>query len=105
MTVYRRHIFVCENNRDNGEPCCASGQAAIDGGAVKYMRQALKAAQMHGKGRVRVNRAGCFDRCQEGPMLVIYPDGRWYRYQTAADLQEIIEQDILGGQPVDRLRA
>lgn len=104
MKIYQKHIFVCENRRDNGECCCAAGAGGISGGAVKFMRNLLRDGGNHGKGRVRVNRAGCFDRCQEGPMLVIYPQGRWYRYQTIADLREIVERDILAGEVVERLQ-
>lgn len=103
MSVYKKHVFVCENLREDGRQCCASG-ADIPGGAVKFLRQILKAASQHGKGKTRINRAGCFDCCQQGPVLVVYPQGRWYRYDNAADLQEIAAEDILGGGEVKRLR-
>ncbi|MCH9758346.1 MAG: (2Fe-2S) ferredoxin domain-containing protein [Proteobacteria bacterium] len=103
MSLYRKHIFVCENQRDNGDACCAAGAADICGGSVKFMRNALKAKGQHGKGRVRVNRAGCLDCCAQGPVLVVYPQGNWYYYQTEEDLSEIIEKDILADEVVTRL--
>lgn len=105
MNGYRKHVFVCENRRDDGACCAlgAAGLAAADGGCVKYMRQLLHAVKQHGKGRVRINRAGCFDRCQEGPVLVIYPEARWYRYRSTDDLREIVTCDILADTPVTRL--
>lgn len=110
MSFYKTHVFVCENRRDNGECCCAAAAQEINGlsgqpgGAVRYMRRLLKQSGNHGAGRVRVNRAGCFDRCREGPVLVVYPAARWYRYGSAADLREIVERDVLQGDAVTRLQ-
>ena len=56
------------------------------------------------KGRVRANAAGCLDQCEHGPTVVVYPDGVWYGFVTAADVDEIVESHIIGGQPVERLR-
>ena len=106
MSFYRTHIFVCENVRTDGTACCAHNAPQLPEGenAVRFMRKLLKAEGAHGKGRVRVNRAGCFDRCQEGPVLVVYPQGRWYRYESEADLREIVQQEVLGGKAVARLQ-
>lgn len=100
MTYYRRHVFVCENHRD-GEKCCAETTVAEP---VKKMRLCLKKQGAHGAGRVRINRAGCFDRCPSGPVLVVYPDNVWYRYDSAEDLQEIAESHLLHGDIVRRLQ-
>lgn len=102
MTYYRRHVFVCENRREDGEQCCAQHPAAAN--AVRALREALKKENLHGRGKVRINRAGCFNRCEEGPMLVVYPDAVWYRYDSEADLREIAEQHLIKGEPVNRLR-
>lgn len=101
MSYYRLHVFVCENRRDGGEACCAARPAA--GNAVKFLRDILKGHSLHGKGRVRVNRAGCFNRCDEGPVLAVYPCAVWYRYESDADLREIAESHLVGGKPVERL--
>jgi (2Fe-2S) ferredoxin len=53
---------------------------------------------------VRINTAGCLDRCAEGPVVVIYPEETWYTYVDQADLDEIIEEHLVRGHPVDRLR-
>ena len=54
--------------------------------------------------RIRVNQAGCLDRCELGPVMVIYPDNVWYHYETTADVDEILERHVIGGEPVERLR-
>ena len=103
MSYYRHHVFVCENRRDNGEPCCGMAATGV-ANTVKQMRMQLKEQGEHGRGRVRVNRAGCFDRCNEGPVLVVYPEEVWYRYQSAADLHDIVREHLLQGKEVERLR-
>lgn len=86
--------------RDNGKQCCAQGGAVA---LRDYAKKRLKQLGLQGKGLNRVNLAGCLDRCKEGPVLVIYPEGVWYTYHTEADIDEIIEQHILNSKLVDRL--
>ena len=102
MTYYRRHVFVCENRRDNGEPCCALRPAA--NGALRLLRELLKEKNMLGRGQTRINRAGCFNRCAKGPVIVVYPDAVWYRYDNDSDLKEIADSHLINGNPVERLR-
>ena len=98
---YQRHIFFCENQRTDGKPCCADADAAAHCG---YAKKRMKAAGQHGRGMVRVNRCGCLDRCEEGPVLVVYPEAVWYSYVDREDIDEIIEQHLLNGRVVERLR-
>ena len=53
---------------------------------------------------MRVNQAGCLDRCEEGPICVVYPEGIWYTYVDETDVDEIIESHLINGKPVDRLK-
>ena len=53
--------------------------------------------------RTRVNSAGCLDRCELGPVLVIYPDNVWYHYETTADIDEILQSHVIDKNPVTRL--
>ncbi|MFP5344924.1 MAG: (2Fe-2S) ferredoxin domain-containing protein, partial [Gammaproteobacteria bacterium] len=55
-------------------------------------------------GKVRINNAGCLDRCEEGPVIVVYPEGVWYSYVDKEDIDEIIEEHLQHGRPVERLR-
>ncbi|MGI9338724.1 MAG: sulfurtransferase TusA family protein [Gammaproteobacteria bacterium] len=94
---YRRHVFVCENKRADGA-CCADHKPAL-----KLLRALMKAQNMHGAGGVRINRAGCLDRCQYGPVMVIYPEGVWYRYDNDDDVREIAQSHLINDKPVARL--
>ncbi len=55
------------------------------------------------KGRVRANKAGCLDQCEHGPNVVVYPEAIWYGGVTMADVDEIVDEHIVGGRPVQRL--
>lgn len=96
MTVYERHCFVCTA----GEWC-----PAVDGDGIGVHARLKALVREHGLGdRVRINKAGCFSQCGNGPMVVVYPDGVWYAAVTPADADEIVERHLLGGEPVERLR-
>jgi len=69
-----------------------------------YAKDKIKALNLSGKGKIRVNSAGCMDRCEEGPVLVVYPDGVWYTYVDQHDIDEIIEEHLLHGRVVARLK-
>ena len=58
---------------------------------------------MSGAGKIRVNQALCLDRCEEGPVCVVYPEGTWYTYIDEEDVDEIIDSHIINGKPVERL--
>ena len=98
---YDAHLFVCCNRRAEGHPrgsCAASGSEALR----DYMKR--KAKQM-GLKKVRVNQAGCLDRCELGPVVVVYPEGVWYRIlEPEVDIEEIVVSHFVGGKVVDRLR-
>ncbi len=97
---FQRHIFFCLNERKNGEQCCAQNgaQAALD-----RCKSRVKAAGVNGAGKVRVNKAGCLDRCAAGPVAVVYPEGVWYSYVDLDDIDEIVESHLVRGEVVERL--
>ncbi len=101
MSYYRYHLFFCTNIRTDGRPCCGHHDAQR---LRDYAKAKVKALGLAGVGQVRVNNAGCLDRCELGPTLVVYPEGIWYTYVDEHDLDEIIEQHLGLGQPVARLR-
>lgn len=101
MSYYKHHIFFCLNQRDNGEACCAQhdAQAAFD-----RCKSRIKAAGLAGPGGVRVNKAGCLDRCAGGPVAVVYPEAVWYTFVDQHDIDEIVEEHLKEGRVVERLR-
>ena len=97
---YQRHLFVCLNQRTNGEASCADhdAQAAFD-----HCKSRVKQLGLAGKGGVRVNKAGCLDRCAGGPVAVVDPEAVWYSWVDNSDLDEIVESHLRDGQVVERL--
>ncbi len=100
-SYYERHIFFCLNERANGESCCAQHQAQQ---AFDRCKAQVKAQGLAGPGKVRVNKAGCLDRCAAGPVAVVYPEAVWYTYVDASDIDEIVESHLKNGRVVERLR-
>ncbi len=98
--VYDVHVFCCINERpaDHSRGSCAA-RGSVD--LHKHMKIRTKELKIKG---IRINKAGCLDRCELGPVLVIYPEAVWYRYETRQDIDDIIERHILGGEIVERLQ-
>ena len=69
-----------------------------------YAKGRIKKLGLAGPGKVRVNKAGCLDRCEQGPVCVVYPEGIWYTYIDEEDVDEIIDSHIVNGVPVERLK-
>lgn len=99
-SYYQRHIFFCLNQRSGNQACCAqhAAQEAFD-----HCKQAIKQSGHAHPGGVRVNKAGCLDRCAGGPVAVVYPEAVWYTYVDLHDIDEIVNQHLIGGQVVSRL--
>ena len=100
MSYYQRHIFFCLNQRDNGENACAQ-HGAKEG--FDHCKTRIKAEGLAGPGGVRVNKAGCLDRCAGGPVAVVYPEAVWYSFVDSTDIDEIVESHLKKGQVVERL--
>jgi len=102
MNFYKHHVFVCTNQRDEDaeRPCCAP--AGADSLRL-YAKKRLKDLGELGEGKVRINMSGCLDRCELGPVMVVYPDETWYTYFDEEDIDEIIDSHLLGGKVVERL--
>ena len=101
MAKFEKHIFICTNQRPDGNPrgCCdASGE-----GGLQRIFKAKLAERGIPNNKVRANKAGCLDQCEIGPTVVVYPEAVWYGGVTPEDVDEIIDSHILGGKPVARL--
>ncbi|HYD19478.1 MAG TPA: (2Fe-2S) ferredoxin domain-containing protein [Patescibacteria group bacterium] len=83
---FTRHIFCCTNERPADHPrgsCKMKGAEPLR----NYMKARVKELGIE---NARVNNAGCLDRCELGPTLVVYPEGTWYTYASREDVEEII---------------
>lgn len=102
MSYFDKHVFFCTNQRAPGEGCCN------DHGAQRvrdYVKDKVKQLGISAPDNsIRINSAGCLGRCDEGPVLVVYPEGVWYTYVDESDLDEIIEEHLKHGRIVERLK-
>lgn len=101
MSYFKHHVFFCLNQREDGRKCCASAGAQD---LHAHAKDRVKELGISGPGGVRVNKAGCLDRCEEGPCLVVYPEGVWYTYVDREDIDEIVDEHLVHGRVVERLR-
>ena len=101
MSYYERHVFFCCNQRNQGEACCNNHGARQ---MRDYTKDRIKALKLDGPGKIRVNVAGCLDRCNEGPVMVVYPEAVWYTYVDREDIDEIISEHLRHGRVVERLK-
>ena len=101
MSHFKHHVFFCCNQREAGESCCnALGATEMQ----TYAKERISQLKMEGAGHVRINKAGCLDRCDQGPVMVIYPEAVWYTYVDKEDVEEIIQEHLIGGKVVERLK-
>jgi len=101
MSFYTRHAFICTNQTADGSACCEEHNAMA---MVKYAKDRLKELGMFGPGKVRLNKSGCMGRCAVGPVLVVYPDEVWYTYVDKDDVEEIIQEHLISGNEIPRLK-
>ncbi|MDE2600532.1 MAG: (2Fe-2S) ferredoxin domain-containing protein [Rhodocyclaceae bacterium] len=100
-SYFKHHVFFCTNQRKHGETCCENHGANDLRG---YAKDKVKELKLNGEGLVRINSAGCLDRCDEGPVMVVYPEGVWYTYVDEEDIDEIVESHLKNGKVVERLK-
>jgi len=91
---FNRHVFVCTH----GEYCPLDGSAEVH----RLLKDGIKERGL--KKSVRINKSGCFDQCGNGPMVVVYPENVWYGAVTKEKAARILEEHLVGGQPVQDLR-
>ncbi len=93
------HVFVCTNRRPDGHPkgsCAERGSEKLR----DYMK--VRAKEL-GLAKVRINAAGCLDRCEAGPCIVVYPEGVWYSVRTPADVDEVLQRHLVAGERAGNL--
>jgi len=101
LSHYAKHIFFCLNRRDDGRACCAEHRSEA---LQAHAKERVKALGLSGPGKVRVNKSGCLDRCELGPVAVVYPEAIWYTFVDEKDIDEIVDSHLRDGKPVERLR-
>ena len=101
MSYFKHHVFFCCNQRGEGEMCCNNLGATE---AQTYAKERISQLKLKGKDKIRINKAGCMDRCEDGPVIVVYPEGIWYSYVDTDDVEEIIQEHLIHGRAVDRLK-
>jgi len=98
MQPFRYHVFVCEQQKAEGVPCCAARGAAR---TIDALRREIGRQNVAGK--VQITTCGSIGLCERGPNLVVYPDGIWYSGVTAADVPELVAEQFVNDRPLERL--
>jgi len=101
MSYYQKHVFFCTNQREPGAACCGNHQAQE---MRDYAKARIKKLHLDGPGKIRINSAGCLDRCDRGPVIVVYPEEVWYTYVDQSDIDEIVDEHLVHGRVVERLK-
>ncbi len=96
--MFRMHLLVCTQQKPEGVPCC---HAAGSAGVLGAFERELRARGLERE--VQVTQCGCLGLCQVGPVVIVYPEGIWYRRVTAADVPEIVDSFVAGGKRLERL--
>lgn len=91
--AYKRHLLVCTGSRCTQE---GESQALFDSLGDKFKEAGIAKSEL----RVKRTRTSCFATCKSGPILCVQPDGIWYYNVTEENLDRIIEQHLVGGEPV-----
>ncbi len=99
---FERHVFICTNLRELNNPkgsCSAKGSEELP----MLFKKELEGKDVP-EGSIRINKAGCLDACERGCTVVVYPEGVWYGGVTKGDVKQIVEEHLVGGKPVERLK-
>jgi len=97
--LFEIHVFVCTNQREVGARVCCGEERGF--ALVSAFKKAI--ADQGISARVRAQRTGCFDICEHGPNVMVYPEGTIYGNVQLSDVEEITAHHLKGGKLVQRL--
>jgi (2Fe-2S) ferredoxin/predicted O-methyltransferase YrrM len=98
MEPFRYHVFICDQEKPEGVPCCA---ARGSGKTLEALRKEIAAQGLMDS--VQITVCGSLGLCERGPNMVVYPEGVWYSNVTPQDVPEIVKSHLRSGRPVERL--
>jgi len=98
MEPFRYHVYICDQRKPEGMPCCAARGSAQ---TIDILRKEITSRGLLDV--VQVTVCGSLGLCERGPNLVVYPEGVWYSGVTPEDVGEIVEKHFQQGHPVERL--
>ena len=99
---YDKHIFICTNDRGENSTKQSYGRC----GGLDIRKEFVSLINASGlKGKVRANKSGCLDLCEQGPAIVIYPQGYWYMNVEKRNIEKIFYESVIGDNPVAELIA
>jgi (2Fe-2S) ferredoxin len=87
VSFYNNHVFICNNQKDNNKQCCANANTAE---LISYAKQRAKELRLTKETKFRISSSGCMGQCAIGPVLVVYPAGTWYTYNSKDDIDKIL---------------
>jgi len=98
MGPFRYHVFVCDQGKPEGVPCCATR------GSAKVIEALRKEVATQGLSNdVQITACGSIGLCDRGPNMIVYPEGTWYSSVTPQDVPEIVRTHFQAGRVVERL--
>jgi (2Fe-2S) ferredoxin len=98
---FEKHVFCCINKRPDSNPkgCCSLKNSEKLQTELKLKIRDLKLCK-----KIRINKSGCLDRCELGPVMVIYPEGVWYSFKNSKDIDDILNSHLFKNEVVKRLK-